>query len=136
VSKSERDLERGQAVAAQLKKQGVSGALIRAAEQGYITQLECMMETCFCPDELGGASHFEPRTDDPRHWTNDWTPTVEHYPIPARDKGKETVNNVILAHRLCNRIDYSMKQDRAYESDLARIEKARDEGIRRKSEGS
>jgi hypothetical protein len=135
MSRVELDPERGRVVAAELRERGVSRALIRAAEQGYITEFKCMMETCFCPDELGGASHFEPHSDDPKDWTNDWTPTIEHFPVPARDKGKETANNVILAHRLCNRIDYSLKHSRPYDKDLARIEKAREEGLRRKGEG-
>jgi hypothetical protein len=57
----ERDPERGRAAAAKLKALGVKGILIKAAEQGYITQLVCKMPECFCPEELGGACYFEPR---------------------------------------------------------------------------
>jgi hypothetical protein len=49
MSKVERDPERGRAVAAKLKALGVKGILIKAAEQGYITQLACKMPECFCP---------------------------------------------------------------------------------------
>jgi hypothetical protein len=42
------------------------------------------------------------------------------------------VDNTILAHRLCNRIDYSITHGRSYKSDLARIEKAREEATRGK----
>ena len=63
MSKVDLDPERGRAVAAELKALGVKKReLIRAAEQGYITQLACMMPKCFCPEELGGACHFEPVT--------------------------------------------------------------------------
>ena len=61
MSRVERDPERGRAVAACLKALGgVKGILIKAAEQGYITQLACKMPECFCPEELGGACYFEP----------------------------------------------------------------------------
>ena len=63
MSRVERDPERGRAAAAKLKALGVKGILIKAAEQGYITQLACKMPECFCPEELGGACYFEPVTD-------------------------------------------------------------------------
>jgi hypothetical protein len=129
MSRVERDPERGRAVAAGLKKLGVRGVLIRAAEQGYITQLACQMPKCFCPEELGGACHFEPLTDD----LSDWTPTHEHFPRSKREGGHRVVNNAVLAHRLCNRIGYSIEVHRPHAKDLARIEKAREEAIRRKS---
>lgn len=130
MSRVERDPERGRAVAAELKKLGAKKILIKAAEQGYITRLACQMPRCFCPEELGGACHFEPATGD----LSDWMPTVEHFPVPRREGGKETVDNTILAHRLCNRIDYSITHGRSYTSDLARIEKAREGAIRSKNE--
>jgi hypothetical protein len=123
----ERDPERGRAAAAKLKALGVKGILIKAAEQGYITQLACKMPECFCPEELGGACYFERVTDD---WS-DWMPTVEHFPVYRKDGGKETVDNVILAHRLCNRLDHSLRVGRSHRRDLERIRKAREEGIRR-----
>jgi hypothetical protein len=46
------DPERGRAVAADLRRLGAKKILIRAAEQGYITELACKMPTCFCPEEL------------------------------------------------------------------------------------
>src|SRR4051794_16527169 len=110
----ERDPERGRAVAAELKARGVTGILIKAAEQGYITELACKMPNCFCPDELGGASYFEPVTPE----LSDWMPTHEHSPVSKRDGGKVAVDNAILAHRLCNRIDYSISVGRPYASDL------------------
>jgi hypothetical protein len=45
-----------------LKSLGVKGILITAAELRYITEVTCTMPRCFCPEELGGASHFDPVT--------------------------------------------------------------------------
>ena len=105
--------------------------LIKAAEQGYITQLACKMPKCFCPEELGGACYFAPVTAE----LSDWMPTHEHYPLSKREGGKVAVNNAILAHRLCNRIDYSIRVGRSHERDLDRIRKAREDAIRRNNEG-
>jgi hypothetical protein len=44
---------------------------------------------------------------------------------------KAAVDNAILAHRLCNRLDHSLRVGRSHRSDLERIRKAREEGIRR-----
>ena len=123
MSRVERDPERGRAAAAKLKALGVKGILIKAAEQGYITQLACKMPECFCPEELGGASYFEP--------AGDWMPTHEHFPVSKQDGGKEAVDNAILAHRLCNRIDYSIRVGRSHARDLERITTAREEAITR-----
>jgi hypothetical protein len=132
MSRVERDPERGRAVAAELKALGVKKReLIRAAEQGYITELACKMPECFCPEELGGASYFAQVTDDWSDWRSDWTPTHEHFPVYKKDGGKATVDNTILAHRLCNRLDHSLRVGRSHERDLERIRKAREEGIRR-----
>ena len=134
MSRVERDPERGRAVAAELKALGVKKReLIRAAEQGYITELACKMPECFCPEELGGASYFAQVTNDWSDWRSDWMPTLEHFPVYKKDGGKAAVNNAILAHRLCNRIDHSLRVGRSHERDLERIRKAREEGIRRNS---
>ena len=128
MSRVERDPERGRAVAAELKALGVKKReLIRAAEQGYITELACKMPECFCPEELGGPSYFAQVTND---WS-DWMPTLEHFPAYKKDGGKAAVDNAILAHRLCNRLDHSLRVVRSHGSDLERIRKAREEGIRR-----
>jgi hypothetical protein len=102
MSRVERDPERGLVVAAELRKLDVKGILIKAAQQGYITQLACKMRECFCPEELGGACYFEPATAE----LSDWMPTDEHFPLSKREGGKVAVDNAILAHRLCDRIDY------------------------------
>ena len=127
MSRVERDPERGRAVAARLKALGVKGILIKAAEQGYITQLAFKMPECFCPEELGGACYFEPVTAE----LTDWMPTHEHFPLPKREGGRRNVENAILAHRLCNRIDYSLGVGRGHARDLGRVRKAREEAIRR-----
>ena len=112
MSRVELDPEPGRAVAARLKALGVKGILIKAAEQGYITKLECKMPKCFCPEELGGAGYFEP---DKR---SDWSPTHEHFPLPKKDGGHRQVDNAVLAHRLCNRIDHSIRVGRGHKRDL------------------
>src|SRR3954452_14389172 len=131
MSRVERDHERGRAVAAELKRLGAKRILIQAAEQGYITELACRMPKCFCPDELGGASYFEPVTTE----LSDWMPTHEHFPVCKREGGKVAVDNAILAHRLCNRIDSSIGVGRSYARDLERIRKARKDAIHRNNEG-
>lgn len=109
-------------MARQLRAWGVEGILIEAAELGYITELSCGMPTCYCPEELGGARYFVPGRSD-------WSPTHEHYPIPKRAGGKRTVENSVLAHRLCNRLDYSLSVGRSHQRDLERIERAREAAI-------
>jgi hypothetical protein len=101
---------------------GVKGILIKAAELGYITQVTCRMPECFCPEELGGACYFEPVTDE----LSDWMPTHEHFPRSKREGGHRSLDNAVLAHRLCNRIDYSISAGRPYARDLERVRKARE----------
>ena len=111
----------------------MKGVLIKAAEQGYITQLACKMPECFCPEERGGASYFEPVTTEWSDWRSVWMPTCEHFPLSKRDGGRRLVDNTILAHRLCNRIDYSISvRGRPNPRDLERVRKAREEAIRRR----
>jgi hypothetical protein len=129
----ERDPERGRAAAAKLKALGANRILIKAAEQGYITQLACKMPECFCPEELGGACYFEPVTNEWSDWRSDWMPTLEHFPVSKKEGGKAAVDNAILAHRLCNRLDHSLRVGRSHGRDLERIRKAREEGTRRKN---
>jgi hypothetical protein len=101
---------------------GVKGILIKAAEIGYITEVKCGMPECFCPEELGGASYFEPVT----HPGTDWMPTHEHFPRSKREGGNRAPDNAVLAHRLCNRLDYSISVGRSHRRDLERIRKARE----------
>jgi hypothetical protein len=126
MGEQELDPVRGAEVAKHLKELGVKGILIKAAELGYITDLSCGMPTCYSPAEQGGARYFVPVSE-----LSDWSPTHEHFPTPKRDGGKRSVDNSILAHRLCNRIDYSLAVGRSHKRDLERIEKAREEAIAR-----
>jgi hypothetical protein len=122
VTRPPLDPVRGAEAARKLRALGVKGILIKAAELGYITEVTCGMPKCFCPEELGGAGYFERRTHP---WT-DWEPTHEHFPIPKRDGGQRTLENTILAHRLCNKLDYFISQGLSIEKDLARVEVARE----------
>ena len=90
-------------------------------------KLACKMPTCFCPEELGGAGYFEPVGDG----LSDWCPTHEHFPVAKKDGGHRTVDNSVLAHRLCNRIDHSIRVGRSHTRDLERIKKAREDAIAR-----
>ena len=114
-------------MAKRLRDLGVKGILVQAAELGYITAVKCGMPQCFCPEELGGASYFESLADG----YSDWNPTHEHFPLSKRDRGQRTVDNSVLAHRLCNRIDYSIAVGRSHASDLQRIQKAREAAAER-----
>ena len=117
------DTVRGAEAARKLKSLGVKGTLIKAAELGYITEVTCGMPKCFCPEELGGAGYFAPRTNQ---W-NDWEATLEHYPIPKREGGRKTVDNAVLAHRLCNKLDHFIRKGLSIEKDLARVRRACEE---------
>jgi hypothetical protein len=116
------DPPRGAEAARKLRALGVKGILIKAAELGYITELMCGMPECFCPEELGGARYFEPITPE----LSDWSPTHEHFPRAKRAGGHRTPDNSVLAHRLCNRMDYSISVGRSHARDLERIRKARE----------
>jgi hypothetical protein len=117
VTRPPLDPVRGAEAAGKLRALGVKGILIKAAELGYITEVTCGMPKCFCPAELGGAAYFERRTHP---WT-DWEPRHEHFPIPKRDGGQRTLENTILAHRLCNKLDCFISQGLSIEKDLARV---------------
>lgn len=124
-SRNSGDVE--QQVVDDLRRLGVKGILVEAAEQGLITDATCAMPDCLCPSELGGRTYFEPKTHPPV----DWMPTPDHYPRLKKDGGHLTVDNVRLAHRLCNRVDYAKLVGRRYDKDLERAEAARLTAINR-----
>jgi hypothetical protein len=62
------------------------------------------MPECFCPEELAGACYFEPVSSP----MTDWAPNHEHFPRAKREGGHRELDNTVLAHVLCNRIDYSI----------------------------
>ena len=74
-----------------------TAVLVLAAERGLIGGLACAMEECRCPE---GRKHFEPK----RGW-NRWAPSADRYPIPGRDGGQYTPDNVRLSHFQCNRAE-------------------------------
>lgn len=78
-------------------------ALLQAAELGYVKSLQCAMEECLYPEELGGRSYFEPISRP----LPEWIPTADHFPILQKDGGQLAADNVRLAHRLCNRVGYT-----------------------------
>jgi len=79
------------------------------------------MPECLYPTELGGRAYFEEVPQE----LPDWMPTADHFPVLKEEGGQRTVGNVRLAHRLCNRIDYSKRIGRPYAKDPARVEAAR-----------
>jgi len=117
-----------ESVPEQLERLNASAFLIRAAKWRKLTRLECEMPECLCPEELGGSTHFEPAMRGRR---SDWAPTNDHHPILRCDGGRESVENSRVAHRLCNRVDYSKRIGRSYASDMAAVEAARQEALRR-----
>ena len=40
--------------------------------------------------------------------------------------GRKTVDNAVLAHRLCNKLDHFIRNGLSIEKDLARVRKARE----------
>ncbi len=75
------------------------------------------MPTCYCPEELGGNSYFEPISVP----LSDWSPTMDHVELKSQG-GTRQIETSRLAHRLCNRVDYSVKVGRSLERDLVRAE--------------
>ena len=60
------------------------------------------MPQCYC---FRGRRYF-----DPRSARSDWEPTADHYPRLKMHGGHLTPDNVRLAHRLCNRRDYTWRK--------------------------
>jgi len=85
----------------QLEAWGVRGILWQLARDGQLTELRCEMPQCYC---FRGRKHFDPRSTG-----SDWEPTADHYPRLKKDGGHLTSDNVRLAHRLCNRRDYTWR---------------------------
>jgi acyl dehydratase len=112
------DMER--TVAERLKELGVTGILITAAQEGYVKDVACEMPTCYCPEELGGKTYFEPVPEP----LSDWMPTQDHI-ILKSEGGKLTIDNVRLAHRLCNRIHFNEAAGKPIDGDLKRVEAAK-----------
>ena len=119
----------GNDIVAQLQDLGVRGILLEAAAKGTIPKLKCQVPDCLCPMELGGPGYFEARPAE----LSDWMPTVDHFPRSKGKGGQRRVENIRLAHRLCNRVDASKSIGRSYAKDLARVEASRLSGDSRPS---
>ena len=48
--------------------------------------------------------------------------------------GHKTVDNAVLAHRLCNKLDHFIRNGLSIEKDLTRVRKAREDAIARNNE--
>ena len=59
------------------------------------------MPQCYC---FRGRRYFEPSPSG-----SHWSPTADHYPRLQAHGGHLTPYNVRLAHRLCNRRDYTWR---------------------------
>jgi HNH endonuclease len=99
-------------VSEQLKELGQGGILTTAVDEGIITELKCSMDECFCPR---GSGYFERRPEP----VSDWAPSVDHVTLKS-EGGQLTLDNIRLAHVLCNRVDYAIKQDKPHDKDLKR----------------
>jgi hypothetical protein len=86
-------------VSYELQARGVRGVLIVMAERGLISELRCAMLLCYCP---GGRGYFDAKSVSP----DDWIPSADHYPLEERYGGHLVPENVRLAHKRCNRLDF------------------------------
>jgi len=97
------EIEAGRRVAIELRERyNVRKTLVVAAEAGCITELRCGMPYCFASD----PTRFDPLTHPP----GPWAPTLEHFPIAKRLKGRREAGNAVLAHRRCNNVGYKLEE--------------------------
>jgi hypothetical protein len=83
-----------------LVRLGAGGVLVLAAERGLIVELVCLMPVCLCPE---GRGWFEKRGGDGGYRL--WGPSADRWPVPGRDGGLYTTDNVRLSHLSCNNAD-------------------------------
>jgi hypothetical protein len=95
------ELRMGNAASAKLEDLGVKGILRQLAKDGQLVDVVCEMPQCYCPR---GRRCFDHRSTG-----SDWSPTADHYPRLKMHGGHLTADNVRLAHRLCNRVDYQWR---------------------------
>jgi hypothetical protein len=84
-----------------LEELGVRGILRQLAQHGQLIDVRCEMPQCYCSR---GRRYFAPNLPP-----SDWSPTADHYPRLKSHGGHLTPDNVRLAHRLCNRRDYTWR---------------------------
>jgi hypothetical protein len=85
-----------------LERLGIRGILWQLARDGQLIDVRCEMPQCYC---FRGRRYF-----DSRSARSDWEPTADHYPRLKMHGGHLTPDNVRLAHRLCNRRDYTWRK--------------------------
>ncbi len=78
------------------------GILRQMAADGQILEVRCEMPQCY---HHKGRKEFDERTRPP----SEWELTADHYPRLKMHGGKLTADNIRLAHRLCNRVDYAWR---------------------------
>jgi len=101
------EMEAGRQLAIELRERyHVRKTLIVAAEAGCITELRCGMPECFAPDRR----QFEHLTHPP----GAWAPTLEHFPLAKRFKGRREATNAVLAQRRCNNVGYKLEELKAH----------------------
>ena len=88
--------------AAELRRYEVKGILLQLARDRQLIDVRCEMPQCYCPQ---GRRHFERRSTD-----SPWIPTADHYPRLKMHGGHLTADNVRLAHKLCNALDYQWRK--------------------------
>src|SRR5215216_7022970 len=91
----------GASVVEKLEALGVRGILWQLARDGQIIDVRCEMPQCYC---FRGRRYFDPSSSG-----SHWSPTADHYPRLKAHGGNLTLDNVRLAHRLCNRRDYTWR---------------------------
>jgi hypothetical protein len=84
-----------------LEALGVRGILRQLSRDGQLIDVRREMPQCYC---FRGRRYFKPRSA-----ASDWEPTADHYPRLKAHGGHLPPNNVRLAHRLCNRRDYTWR---------------------------
>ena len=89
---------------AQLEALGVpkGDILWRAARYGQLIDVRCEMPQCYCSR---GPRYFEPRSSGAK-----WMPTADHYPKLKMHGGRLALDNVRLAHRVCNQRDHTWRK--------------------------
>ena len=97
------DEEQAQTPVEKLEAWGVHGILWQLARDGQLIDVRCEMPQCYC---FKGRSYFAPRSEG----YSDWEATADHYPRLKMHGGHLTPDNVRLAHRLCNRRDYTWRK--------------------------
>jgi hypothetical protein len=93
--------EAGETPLEKLEALGVRGILRQLVRDGQIIDVRCEMPQWYC---FRGRRYFEPSSSG-----SHWSPTADHYPRLKVHGGHLTPDNVRLAHRLCNRRDYTWR---------------------------